>query len=695
MNSLSSIEAALRSALSSFQSGDANGAEQQLKAILRAQPRLPAAVNLLGRLLAEQGRFREAEPVLRAMTKLAPNSAGALYNHAIALQNIGRNVDALEALNNSIRVDSRKPTVWMARGAVFADLGQYENAIRSFDTAISLDIGYFQAYANKSDMLRRLRRFDEALMAADVCLRIDPASAPAWHGRARVLLSLGRLEEALLSIDRAIALDPNVGRRWVTRAEICSYLLRYEDSIRGLEKALSLDPSLDVEFELIKTKLSVCDWSSYREDFDRLRARIGAGGTISAFAHLRFPFTLREQLAAARAFVRDYTPRAKAGKPLRRPDPLRKIRLAYLSGEFRAHPTSFLLAGVLDSHDKSRFETLAFSSSADDDSAIRRRLTASFDRLIDVHQKSDDELSSMISASEIDILIYVDGYNAEQRPHVLAARPAPIQVNYLGWAGTMGADFMDYIVADGTVIGEESKDCYAEKIVFMPHSFLPSDSPNIAADVEFSRSKAGLPETGFVFCSFNANSKFNPEGFDGWARILSRCPDSVLWLRYENDTAVANLRREVAARGLDPNRLVFAKHATFTEHVARHRLAGLFLDSLPYNAHATANDALSAGLPVLTRIGETFAGRVAASLLNAVGLPELIVTNASDYEDMAVALATDPGRLGAIRGKLDRNRLTAPLFDVKLYTRHLEAAFEAMHARRLANLPPADIDVPA
>ena len=356
-----------------------------------------------------------------------------------------------------------------------------------------------------------------------------------------------------------------------------------------------------------------------------------------------------------------------------------RIRVAYLSGDFREHPVGYLTAGLFEHHDKARFETTAISFGADRDSPMRDRIKGAFENFIDVGRQSDHDIADLVRRLEIDIAVDLMGFTIHNRLGVLARRPAPIQVNYLGYSGTMGADCFDYILADATVIPEEQRAFYSEQVVWLPDCYLVNDDRRAIAERTPTRRECGLPEEGFVFCCFNNSYKLGPTTFAVWMWLLAAMPASVLWLSEANVTAQANLRRAAEQRGVAAERLIFAPRLPdVAEHLARQRQADLFLDTLPYNAHTTASDALWAGVPVLTCPGATFAGRVAASLVKAVGLDELIAPSLADYEARALALARDPARLAALRQKLARNRITAPLFDTERSTRNIEAAYATM-----------------
>ena len=415
----------------------------------------------------------------------------------------------------------------------------------------------------------------------------------------------------------------------------------------------------------------------------------------SPWVLLGFPSSAEDQLQCAKLWIAEKSP--ASAQPLWRGEIYKneRINVGYVSGDFNQHVMSLLTVGMYECHDRSRFKVTALSYGPDDGSALRRRLQDAFEQFIDVAALHDAAVAARIRDEKIDILVDLKGLTQNARPGIFAQRPAPVQVNYLGYAGTMGADYMDYVVGDRTLIPHAQQACYSENIVHLPNSFFPNDAKRVISDRVFTRAELGLPERGFVFCCFNNNYKILPDVFDGWMRILARVEGSVLWLLQDSPIAMANLRREAAARGIDGGRLVFAPRMALPDHLARHRSADLFIDTLPYNAHATAGDALWAGLPVLTRIGEAFAGRVAASMLNAIGLPELATRTPDEYEALAVELAAHPARLAAIKDKLARNRLTTALFNTELFTRHMESAYTAMYERYRAGLPPAPFDVAA
>jgi len=393
------------------------------------------------------------------------------------------------------------------------------------------------------------------------------------------------------------------------------------------------------------------------------------------------------QRQAAEIWMRDKCPEnpGLGALPVRMPGS--KIRIGYFSADFHNHATMFLMAQVFERHDRSRFELVAFSFGPDTQDAMRARAVAAFDQFLDVRTRSDEAVAALSRELGIDIAVDLKGYTEHERTGIFALRAAPIQVNYLGYPGTMGAPFIDYLIADPVLIPAEARVQYTEKIAYLPHSYQPNDTHRIIADRVFTREELGLPEKGFVFCCFNSSYKITPQVFDVWVRILQQVPGSVLWLFKEHAATELNLRREAVQRGLDPARLVFAPRMELPEHLARHRQADLFLDTLPYNAHTTASDALWTGLPVLTCMGQSMASRVAASLLHALELPELVTQTEQDYEALAVSLAQTPDKLRTLCTKLQENRLTSPLFDTDMFTRDIERLYTRMHTRHLQGLP--------
>jgi predicted O-linked N-acetylglucosamine transferase (SPINDLY family) len=430
-----------------------------------------------------------------------------------------------------------------------------------------------------------------------------------------------------------------------------------------------------------------CDWAGLDAAYARLAAGIDAGKRISPpFVLTATPLPLQARRRCAEIYVGQKYPPVAVSPGHWPKAPHERLRLGYFSADFRRHAVGYLTVGMFEAHDRSRFELIAFAFGPPAPGAMRARIAAAFDQFIEVEDRSDADVALLAREMEIDIAVDLMGFTTNSRTGIFARRAAPLQVSYLGYPGTMGADYIDYLIADTTVIPREDVRHYAEKIAYLPDTYWPFDSRLGVAERQFTRQEVGLPEQGFVFCCFNNNWKITPGVFDIWMRLLKRIEGSVLWLLEDNPAAGRNLGAEAGKRGIAAERLVFAPRMNLPEHLARHRLADLFLDTLPYNAHTTASDALWVGVPLLTRSGETFPGRVAASLLKAVGLPELITHTPEAYEALALEFATDAQKLGALRQRLAENRLTCPLFDTALFTRHIEAAFLAMWQRHASGL---------
>jgi predicted O-linked N-acetylglucosamine transferase (SPINDLY family) len=446
----------------------------------------------------------------------------------------------------------------------------------------------------------------------------------------------------------------------------------------------------------LNAKMQICDWGGLDAAITQIAAQIERSEPVCApFLVMALADSAALQRKAAEIWVQHECPPNLSLPPIPKRGKHDRIRIAYFSADLREHPVSMLTAELFETLDRSKFELNAFSFGPDTQDTMRGRMERAFDRFIDVRTETDQNIALLARSMEIDIAVDLGGFTRGARPRILAMRAAPLQVSYLGYSGTMGAEYIDYLIGDPTLIPEGHRRHYNEKIIYMPHSYLANDSKRSIADKVFTRGELGLPQTGFVFCCFNSSYKITPGAFNTWMRILKRVQNSVLWLSAGNPGAASNLRREAVRRGVNAERLIFAEPmASPSEHLSRHRVADLFIDTFPYNAHTTASDALWAGLPALTCLGEAFAGRVAASLLNAIRLPELICSTREHYEELAVELACDPHRLAAIKQKLADQRLTTPLFDTRRFAKNLESAFTQIYERYQAGLPadhiPAD-----
>ena len=713
--------------LISAQTGRSERGVDLIRRAIRLNGNVADAHNNLGNALRDLRRFDEALASFERATALRHDLAPALFNRGLTLADLGRHEEALASYDRVIALVPGHADAHRNRGAALRKLGRLDEALACLDRAIALRPNDAGAHNDRGNVLNDLERFDEALASYDRA----PGIAGACYNRGNVLTRLDRLEEAVASFDQAIALRPDYGEAYnnrgmallrlrqpdaalasidkaiqykgddaaahANRGKVLSMLECYHEALAAYDRAIALKPDqADIEGYRLHAKSQICDWANFDADCAQLIETIrNRNATTAPFLFCSVPSSAADQLLCATRWTAKNHPPSENQRWRGERYHHDRIRIGYFSSDFCSHATAHLMAGMLECHDRSTFETAAISWSPNNDPKMRRRLEASFDRFVEVGDMNDDAVADLIRRLEIDILVDLKGFTGGSRTRVLGRRPAPIQVNYLGYPGTLGAPFIDYIIADRTVIPHHHREFYSEKVVALPDSYQANDDKRVITDRVFARSEVGLAPTGFVFCCFNNNYKITPGMFERWMRILGRVEGSMLWLLEAHAESGANLRKEAVARGIAAERLVFAQRASLPDHLARHRLADLFLDNIPVNAHTTASDALWAGLPVLTILGDTFVGRVAASLLHAVGLPELIAESPEAYEQMAVDLATDPSRLAALKARLAANRPTAPLFDTKRFTRHIEAAYTAMYRRHQAGLAPDHIDVPA
>ncbi len=546
----------------------------------------------------------------------------------------------------------------------------------------------------RASVLRKQNRLSEALAVCEKVLLQHPDHPIALNERGLVLLGLRRPVDAILSFDRATVADPDYIAALYNLANTLRNFGNPGPALKRYHRAYELNPNeTNLLGDLILTRRHACDWSDAEEEEQQLAAAIRrAECSTTPFVTLAVLDSPELQRKAAETYSMLRHPAMDTSLPLPSGRKKGPIRLGYFSADFHSHPVAYLTAELFELHDRSCFEVFAFSFGPRLADSMRERLVAGFDRFIDVRDMDDASIAQRTRDLYIDIAIDLGGYTANSRTGIFAYRAAPLQVGYLGYLGTMGALYYDYLLADQIVLPPEDRQYYSESIAWLP-CFRVNDRHRRIADTFPSRADEGLPESGFVFCSFNNNYKITPRVFDSWMRILSKVPDSVLWLFAANPLAADNLRREAERRGVAPERLVFAPHRDYADYLARYRLADLFLDTLPYNAGTTASDALWAGVPVLTRIGRTFAGRMAASLLHSVGLPELVTATDEDYVGLAVTLAGDSKQLAAFRHRLEASRDTSRLFDSKGFARQIESAYKTMQVRYLADLSPDDFHV--
>jgi predicted O-linked N-acetylglucosamine transferase (SPINDLY family) len=687
------------------------------------------ALNLYGVFNYHQGKYQAAFDLLKRATAIHPRSISALNNLGIVLCHLKRAEEAFQVFERAVALDPADANSLNNRGNALLDLKRPETALASFDAAIELQPTFLNAYINRGRALVELERNEDALANYDKALSLAPLDADVHNNRGTVLYKLHRLEEALASFDRAIALKPNLSDAYCNRGSALRDIKRYKEAIADFERTLALQPNSsnawcglgsifnttrrydaaydaynkalalnpDQEYAMaprIHAKMQLCNWTDLDVDFANVLASLRRDIVVGdPFSFLCVPASPQDYLRCAKLFTGGSTAAKETLAGARNKHD--RIRIAYISSDFRSHSVGYLMAGVLEAHDCTNFEVSAISLVGATSDEMQTKFRGVFERFLDVEAQNDREIAEKIRDLEIDILIDLNGFTQNSRTLVLAERPAPIQVNYLGYSGTMGADYIDYIIADQTVLPPEHAKFYSEKIAWLPDTYMPGDDKRLVSERTPTRRECGLPDNGVVFCCFNQSFKITPDVFSIWMNVLKAIDQSVLWLSSANAIAEANLRREAEASGVSPQRLIFAPVIPQTaDHLARLRQADLFLDTLPYNAHTTAYEALWIGLPVVTLIGDAFHGRVAASLLKAIGLSELITTSSEAYEALAIELARNPTKLAELKQMLERNRSLAPLFDTKRFTRNIEAAYAAMYGRHQAGLEPDHIVVP-
>lgn len=642
-----------------------------------------------------QGQLEEAQRCYQAVLARQPGHFHALHFTGLIHYQRGAHVEAVDWITRAIAIDPAVPEAHSNLGLALQELHRHDEALAAHQRAIALEPRAPESLNNRGNVLLALNRPEEALSDYDEALRLNPDFALAHNNRGDALHMLGRPEEALAAYDRALQLMPDFILALNNRGRVLREMKRLDQAAATFARLLAVAPQQPyLPGMLFDARLSACQWQGYDAAAAAIIAAIRRGERADApFSFLNYSLSPADQLLCAQNFAMAEVPSSPqplaGGRPIQRD----RIRLAYLSPDFRQHPVGYLSAGLFEQHDRSRFEVIGASYGLDDQSEIGARLRAGFDRFIDVRELTDRSAAAALHNAGVDILIDLAGYTAISRPGILSHRPAPIQVNYLGFPGTMGTAVVDYLIADPHVIPPGYEQAYSERIVRLPESYQVNDDKRaIAADTP-PRAAYGLPDRGFVFCSFNASYKIRPSIFEIWMRLLRTIDGSVLWLLDDNPFATGALRREARDRGVAAERLIFAPRVTLEDHLARHRLADLFLDTFPYNAHTTASDALWAGLPLVTLSGETFASRVATSLLHAIGLPDLVTTSLADYEALAFRLASTPALLAEVRAKLASLRRTAPLFNTTRTCRYLESAYVTMYDRCVQGEPAIGFDV--
>lgn len=693
-NKAPNLQAIFARGLAAHRAGQLDVAAGLYREVLSHSRKQFAPLHLLGVIEGQRGNLAEGIRQIEKAIKIDPHVSDAYLNLGRMQGEAGDLKNAERNLRKAISLNSQNALAFSNLTAVYRRMKKWDEALACADEALARKPGDEVALINRGNAFYELNDLQKAKANYEHVLRVNPQAEEAWLGIGNVENKQNRLDVALLAVDRCIQINPNSAAAWNCRYRILLKMQKYAEAVSAAQQAKKIDP--DMEYLLgacYFAKVSACDWNDLSTERKRAVAEIRAGTSeVSPFEALVIAETPSDLLKC----TSNYAKKIGLSKNLKwQGGPYRhdRLRIGYVSPDYHEHAVAQLIAGVFENHDRAHFEIVGFSSGHANSSGKRRRIELGLDHFVDITELSDTAAAQRIRDMEIDIAVDLAGYTMGSRISVLNYRAAPVQASYLGYPGTTGSQSIDYLVGDKTVIPSDERKFYSEKIVYLPDTYLPTDNTLPISAKAPTREAEGLPVKGFVFCGFNATFKITPDIFDVWMRLLEQVPGSVLWLR---NTATVNLTREAERRGISSKRLIFSQRVeTQEDHLARHRLADLFLDTIYYNAHTTASDALWAGLPIITCEGNTFAGRVAGSLLRAVGLPELVTTSLEDYEALALKLARDPALLASIKAKLAANRLTTPLFDTARYTRHLEAAYTTMWERAQRGKPPAPFAVDA
>jgi predicted O-linked N-acetylglucosamine transferase (SPINDLY family) len=708
------LDAIFLKAMRAEKRGDTHEARQLYRDILASRPNNGRASQALARLAGDtgatvatlvpeldsliityrRGDYSEAAKQGELLAHRYPGVVAILRVLGAAYLGLREYERAEDAFSRAIRIDASQPENHNNLGSALRQQGRLAEAKNSFSIALDLKPDYVAARYNLGNLHREARDFSDAVRCYAMVLETEPNHSNALNNLGNTLRLMGHVEEAMQAYDKALLYDPGHAEACLSLGHAAITIGELDKAHSAFSRALEINPGdPDALANRLHQEAHFCDWHAWPE-FDTLRSDRGKPGRpFFPFLALSFEDDPARQLSRSRAYAANSFRRNPAAFGRRDRSPASKIRVGYFSSDFHNHATLCLMGGLLREHDHDRFEIRAYSYGADEGGDMRDTMLSHVDAFINVRDLSDPKIVELAHSDGLDIAVDLKGYTTDSRTELFASRLAPVQISFLGYPGSLGADFMDYIIADPVVIPEGESLHYSEKIIRLPGSYQANDNHRVIGDSCGDRASFGLPSEGFVFCCFNQTYKIGPREFDIWMRLLHNVKGSVLWLFRSNRRAEDNLRREAATRGINPERLIFAQKLPNAEHLARHRHADLFLDTFAVNAHTTASDALWGGLPVLTMAGRQFAARVGASLLTAIGLPDLITSSEAEYEAKAIELALSPDRLALAKKRLDENRTTYPLFDTIGYARHIEAAFEAVHRRHQDGLQPEHMSI--
>jgi protein O-GlcNAc transferase len=668
-----------------------NGAKKGLS----NRPDYAEAYNVLGNALQEQNKLEEAIEAYNKALVIKPDYAETYYNMGNALRGQGKLEEAIEAYNKTLAIKPDYVNAYYNMGIALKEQNKLEEAIEAYNKTLAIKPDYAEAYVNMGIALQKQNKLEEAIEAYNKTLAIKPDYAQSYYNMGIAFQKQNKLEEALEAYNKALSIKPDYAKAYNNIGIALKSLGKLEEAIKAYNKALAIKPDYEsARVGNIFQKAHICNWDNIAKDI-KLVPNLGTSKQhVSPFALLPLEDAPDRHLIRSKIYAKANFSQ-KTLPPKVRPSHMpKRLRVGYFSADFKEHPASYLMFKVIKCHDRSLFDVYGYSIGQPKLDKMREKISGAFDVFRDIHSLSDIEALKIINNDKIDIAVDLTGYTNFSRTSLFSFRPAPVQINYLGYPGTLGANFIDYIISDQNLIPKGFQKFYTEMPIYLPHTYWPTDDTCIISQKVQTKEDMKLPGDGFVFCCFNNNYKISPTEFDIWMRLMAKVEGSVLWLLKSNKWTENNLKKEAESRGISGDRVIFAERLDNSEHLARHRFADLFLDTFNYNAHTTASDALWAGLPLVTKLGKGFAARVAGSLLNAVDLPELITETEEDYEALILKLATNPTKLAKIKEKLANNRLNQPLFNTELYTRHLENGYQQAYQNYFDGNLPQTIMVP-
>ena len=609
----------------------------------------------------QEKKFSLAEKYYKEIVKKFPDNVNTLINLGMTLKQLEKFNEAIDCYKRSIQINPKNANSYYNLANLYNNIEKYDEAITFYKKTIEINPNFLGAYNNLGNILKNLNKYESAISFFNQAIQIDPRNAVLYNNLGISYNDIGEIAQAHKCFSEAFKINPNL-----------DYLLG----------------------SLIQSKHCIVEWKYFEKDLKDLSDRILKNDRVcSPFQSVLFFDSPNLQSITAQKHVKEKYYNKKNSITFLNKQSKKKIRIGYYSADFYNHAMSYLLVRLFELHDKSKFEIIAFSFGPDKNDELSKRISNTFNKFIKVNLKTDKEIAEISKKLNIDIAVDLMCYTTNSRIGIFSERCAPIQINYLGYPGTSSAEFIDYVIADKTLIPKKNQKYFSEKIVYLPNTYQVRDSTQKISNKTYKRKDFNLPEDNFVFCCFNQNYKITPDVYDIWMRLLKKVDGSVLWLLKNSDIGINNLKKEARKRGVDPNKIIFAERMAMPEHLARHKLADLFIDTFPYTAHTTCSDALWAGLPVITRIGESFASRVGASLLYAIGLEELITKTKTEYENLAIKLATESGILKNIKNKLEKNKIKKPLFNTQLYTSNIETAYKKLYKNYHSNLAIKNIEI--